>query len=324
MRVFVSSTVYDLIDIRAEIAELLRSLGISPVLSDDKLSDFILKHDASSIEACLVNVESSDAVIIVLDKRYGPSLKSAGFDDLSATHLEYRHAVKLGKPIHFYVRDRLEADAALWKKNGRREDVSLSWIDEKNVRLFEILEEHRQLTSDSTKSNWYSAFNNSVDLKKSIQQRFETAIRPQQLMEAIYENRFPLFNVSQKVEQDGPATRLQFMMTCLVENVTNASAFNFSCRWGDDSEEECLSLAIMSPRQHVTMAFGFGFRKGSSSYNRELILEYYSNLGIMVEDIFSIGMKLLNPVTSFVGTSALLKSRTFKPSTKPLFELNEI
>ncbi len=41
MKVFVSSTVYDLLDIRAEIAELLRSLDISPVLSDDPISDSI-------------------------------------------------------------------------------------------------------------------------------------------------------------------------------------------------------------------------------------------------------------------------------------------
>jgi AraC-like DNA-binding protein len=62
MRVFVSSTVYDLLDIRSEIAELLRSLNIQPVLSDDKLSDFEPKFDANSIEACLVNVASSDEV----------------------------------------------------------------------------------------------------------------------------------------------------------------------------------------------------------------------------------------------------------------------
>ena len=56
MRIFVSSTVFDLLDVRAEIAELLRELGIAPVMSDDKLSDFDVKQDVNSIETCLLNV----------------------------------------------------------------------------------------------------------------------------------------------------------------------------------------------------------------------------------------------------------------------------
>jgi Glu-tRNA(Gln) amidotransferase subunit E-like FAD-binding protein len=76
MRVFISSTVYDLIDVRAELAEQLRTLGITPVLSDDKLSGFsIQQHDINSIETCLVNVDSCDEVVLILDKRYGPTLK---------------------------------------------------------------------------------------------------------------------------------------------------------------------------------------------------------------------------------------------------------
>ena len=47
MRVFVSSTVYDLVDIRGELEQLLRELGISPVMSDHKLSDFDLAFQAN-------------------------------------------------------------------------------------------------------------------------------------------------------------------------------------------------------------------------------------------------------------------------------------
>src|SRR5262245_2723195 len=99
MKVFVSSTCFDLIDIRAEIAELLRSLGILPVMSDDKLSDFDTRHDANSIETCLINVASSDEVIVILDRRYGPRLGTT-FGDVSATHLEYRKAVETKRRVH--------------------------------------------------------------------------------------------------------------------------------------------------------------------------------------------------------------------------------
>ena len=41
------------------------------------------------------NLRQCDAVIVILCQRYGPSLESAGFPDLSATHLEYSEAKKL-------------------------------------------------------------------------------------------------------------------------------------------------------------------------------------------------------------------------------------
>ena len=92
MQIFLSSTAFDLLDVRAEIAATLQSLGVKPVLSDDKLSDFRVRHDADSIETCLVNLEACEEVILVLDQRYGPSLGGAGFDNVSATHLDLKQA----------------------------------------------------------------------------------------------------------------------------------------------------------------------------------------------------------------------------------------
>lgn len=71
MKIFISSTVYDLIDIRAEISALFELFGIASILSDDKLSDFQVRPDRNSIETCLVNVEKSDDVIVILDQRHG-------------------------------------------------------------------------------------------------------------------------------------------------------------------------------------------------------------------------------------------------------------
>ena len=99
-KIFLSSTVYDLIDIRAEISESLRKIGFDVITSDEPTSGFVVATDANSIESCLRNLEQSDEVILILSQRYGPSLKNAGYDHISATHLEYRHAVKHKKLIH--------------------------------------------------------------------------------------------------------------------------------------------------------------------------------------------------------------------------------
>src|SRR5262245_34129829 len=109
MKVFVSSTCYDLIDLRAELLEDLRDLGVEPYLSDLKESDFETPgdHVGNSIETCLVNLRACDVVVFVLSQRYGPFLKR-GYGDLSATHVEYREARNHKKRILFYIRDRAD------------------------------------------------------------------------------------------------------------------------------------------------------------------------------------------------------------------------
>src|SRR4051812_10143827 len=111
MKVFISSTCYDLMDLRAELLADLRELGVEVLLSDHKDSDFVVPSgpDVNSIEACLVNVRASYVVVLILSQRYGPNLGPL-FGDVSATHAEYNEARKLNKPIYCYVRDRLDGD----------------------------------------------------------------------------------------------------------------------------------------------------------------------------------------------------------------------
>src|SRR5262249_10183540 len=110
MRVFISSTCYDLIDLRAELEVLFDEAGVTSLLSDSLTSDFQVLPDRNSIETCLENVRQCDVFLIILSSRYGRSLAKAGFDDVSATHLEYREARKHKKPIWMYARDRLMGD----------------------------------------------------------------------------------------------------------------------------------------------------------------------------------------------------------------------
>lgn len=166
-RVFVCSTCYDLIDVRAEVEQLLRDGGYLPVLSDSTLSDFQIDPNADSIETCLSNVRRSDVFIMILSLRYGPSLLKAGFKDVSACHLEYREARKLGVPRYIYVRDHLEGAYAHWKKQKRRVDFKSPWVGENDFGLFRLLDEHSKLVARG-KANWYTTFRSSTDLKATL------------------------------------------------------------------------------------------------------------------------------------------------------------
>jgi hypothetical protein len=179
MKVFVSSTCYDLLDLRAELHEDLRDLGVETLFSDLKESDFETKGDPiiNSIETCLENLRGSDVVVVILSQRYGPMLKR-GYGDVSATHLEYREAKKNGKRVLFYIRDRLVADWTAWKNNGRSADYKSTWAEDKDaIGLFALIDEHQKLAGGGDglpgTNNWYWQYRTSVDLRADLRKRLE-------------------------------------------------------------------------------------------------------------------------------------------------------
>tara|TARA_R110002095_G_scaffold1604_7_gene7911 strand:- start:1546 stop:2502 length:957 start_codon:yes stop_codon:yes gene_type:complete len=311
MRVFVSSTIYDLLDIRSELEQLLRELGIAPVMSDHKLSKFNLAFDANSIETCLLNVEVSDAVIVILDQRYGPKLGDCGFDNISATHLEYRHAKLHNKPIYFYVRDRLEADFTIRQKNNIVEDVQYSWVSPKNHGLFEFLADHRKLRADSQENNWFSLFSNSVDLKASIRQHFEPVIKPQVLLKAIQENLFPIFSSELKIDelQIGNVPSLQ--CNFILKNVSLAPAFDLKLEWQIEGQDSA-SIDLIAPGQQFKSTAVSNRDYGD--FSLDLKVEYQAIIGVTVRECHTV-LCFIQSGTMFSG--AILKERTYHNTPPP-------
>lgn len=288
MRIFISSTVFDLIDVRAEIADQLKKLGLIPVLSDDKLSEFDVKHGMNSIETCLVNVESCNEVIVILDQRYGPKLGSVGYEDISATHLEYKKAVELGIPVRVYVRDRLEADYSIWKKNNRTKSVNFNWIKPDNLDLFNLLDEHRSLIKNAISSNWYSTFTNSIDLKHSLVKEYEKRILPSRLIQAIQENTFPVIDLDLDVTFTHLRGTNALKFSAILKNLGGTPAFNFHTYWSDRKDDEKTSKDLLAPAQSILMSVLVGIDRSFTGTKVELIAEYESPIGVRVCDRFSL------------------------------------
>jgi hypothetical protein len=317
MRVFISSTVYDLIDIPAELAEQLKAIGITPVLSDDKLSDFRVRHDINSIETCLVNVESCDEFLLVLDKRYGPTLEKFGYGEISATHLEYQRAIEKKIPVRVYVRDRLEADFSIWKRNGRTSYLSLSWISDKDIGLFKLLDERTKLQADSTTSNWFFIFTNSIDLKAAITKYFEKRVLPERLVEAIQNNVFPLFNIEVEVSPFG--NNIQFKFRANLTNISRVPAFNFDVYWEDEGKK-FEKDSIFSPGQSIPMSFLWTVDP-SQTVEKFLIAEYESPIGISVRERFCISGRIGSNV---IVSGGRIVDRKFRRSAGVSLEIEDV
>jgi len=227
--IFVSSTCYDLMDLRSELESFLKDLGFAPVLSDRPSSDFEAPGDRDSIETCLVNVRRCPVFICVLSQRYGPRLGKVGFDDISATHLEYREARKVDARIYFYVRDRLDADYEIWRANPMATDLRFRWVkDPRDFGLFPLIREHDDLKKDGA-SNWKWPFRDSLDLKARLGFDLKARSRKLLLRKMLEGGQVPAMSLS-PVSAAGP----EISLDC--RNVGPTTAFDVAVRFAQVSE----------------------------------------------------------------------------------------
>lgn len=309
MKVFISSTVYDLIDIRSELEVLMRDMGISPVLSDSATSDFMTLPDKNSIETCLVNLSACDEMIVILSSRYGPSLKQAGFEDISATHLEYHKAKKEGIPVHFYVRDRLESDYRTWKKN--KGALDLGWVDNaKNYRLFEFITEHQKLVASRPQNNWYMTFRNSVELKLLIRRDLALPAAKASLERAIRENRVPIFEGIFEVEKRDSV----YYCKSTFRNVGTVPAYNVTLDWVGKKKD--ISIPVIAPDSDHLQCFFWDM----TSYSGSMALNYCTPEGHRVSDVFKVGFEDFGGNIKYGIT---LRDRIYRAGTEMPFKIEE-
>lgn len=110
-KVFLSSTIEDLREERAAVEEELNSTEIFEAIRVEKLP--ALQDPSRSV--CLEGVQESDAVVVIIGHRYGFTPEKSNPEGLSVTHLEFREAKRLGKPIFAYLADEPPSDNRIAK-----------------------------------------------------------------------------------------------------------------------------------------------------------------------------------------------------------------
>lgn len=120
MKIFVSSTVKDLRDLRDELYRRLKELGHTPWFSEK--DDFPANRHLDAMTNCIKVAEECDLFVVLLDKRAGlPYSKRDGSPypelfDLTISEAEYRCARKKGKPICIFIRKRVENECAIYRQ----------------------------------------------------------------------------------------------------------------------------------------------------------------------------------------------------------------
>lgn len=139
LKVFVSSTCYDLSQVRADLHEFISGFGYQPILSE--YPSFPVDPDEDTVNNCIQNVETADVFILIIGGRYGSLVESGK----SITNTEYIYARNKGIPIYVFIQRSIIGILDFWELNP---DSDFSkYVD--STRVFEFVKEVR-----SKNKNW--------------------------------------------------------------------------------------------------------------------------------------------------------------------------
>ncbi|SMP82706.1 protein of unknown function [Desulfonatronum zhilinae] len=142
LRVFISSTCYDLDILRGELRPFISGMGYEPVMSD--YADVLYDPRSHTHDSCLKEVPSCDMVVLIVGSRFGGTAVPSAFqqldfssleklstksgvleakEKLSITQLEVLKAVEAAIPVYAFVDERVLHDHHVYEKNKDKKDV---------------------------------------------------------------------------------------------------------------------------------------------------------------------------------------------------------
>lgn len=147
---FVSSTCYDLKQLRTDMKQFIEGLGLDPVLSEH--NTFPVNPDVSTVDNCLQVVEAkADIFVLIVGGRYGSSVDT----EKSITNLEFLKAREKGIPLYIFVTRSVLDILPVWLQNQTGDFSSVS----DSPKLFQFVADIR-----NTGENWVFPFDSAQDI----------------------------------------------------------------------------------------------------------------------------------------------------------------
>ncbi len=142
LKIFVSSTCYDLGMLRAELRNYISNFGYDPIMSD--YNDVLFDPKDHTHESCIKEVANADIIVLIIGSRFGgkavpqaishldiEKLKTLSkgtkllesTENISITQVEILRAVELNIPIFTFVESKVLSDHLLYEKNKDKDFV---------------------------------------------------------------------------------------------------------------------------------------------------------------------------------------------------------
>ncbi len=152
LRIFISSTFYDLKYIREDLANFVRNYCYEPVLFEN--GDIGYTPERSLDASCYEAMKNSDMVILIIGGEYGSAASGEKKDEfleyMSVTRKEFRTAIDSGIPVFVMVDKKVMAEYGVYEANYdliEKENKEIKFAFTKNINVFRFIKEIKNIVN---------------------------------------------------------------------------------------------------------------------------------------------------------------------------------
>lgn len=159
-RIFISSTFYDLHQIRSEIDLFIENLGYEPVRNEE--GDIPYGKEEALEEYCYKEIRTVDILISVIGGRFGSESKRG---HASVSQIELRTALKENKQVYIFIEKNVLSEYETYLLN-KDQKMKYRFVD--NLKIYQFIEEIKNLGSNNT----IKGFETAADITRFLKEQF--------------------------------------------------------------------------------------------------------------------------------------------------------
>ena len=153
-RIFISSTFYDLRQVREDLERFIKELGYEPIRHETGSIPY--GKDEAPEEYAYREVELSDIIISIIGGRFGSeSREDSGF---SISQKELNRALELGIQVFIFIEKNVQSEYSTYVINKENKSIKYHSVD--NPKVFEFIEQLHKLP----RNNPITSFETSADI----------------------------------------------------------------------------------------------------------------------------------------------------------------
>ncbi|WP_083004848.1 DUF4062 domain-containing protein [Halomonas sp. GT] len=133
-RVFISSTYFDLKNVRSDLERFIKEIGYDPVLNER--GNIPYGNQSELEQYCYKEINNCDILISIVGSRYGTGSR---LHDASISNQELKQAIDLGKQVYIFIDKTVHAEFRTYEKNKKNENIQYAAVD--NPKIYKFIEE---------------------------------------------------------------------------------------------------------------------------------------------------------------------------------------
>ncbi|PAM93425.1 hypothetical protein B4N84_17935 [Flavobacterium sp. IR1] len=159
-RIFLSSTFFDLKQIRTDLDLFIETLGYETVRNEE--GDISYGKEDALEEYCYKEIKSVDIVVSIIGSRFGSESKRGGS---SVSQIELKTALKENKQVYIFIEKNVLSEYETYLIN-KENNIKYKYVDD--TRIYQFIEEIKNLTLN----NNIKGFETASEITKYLKDQF--------------------------------------------------------------------------------------------------------------------------------------------------------